>query len=228
VVSVLVHTHQNQEGLRRALRYLRAQTDITWEAVVMDSGDGEGLAVARGFSDHRIRAYRNPGQGQVAALNAALEVVRGAVIALLNDSDWWEDRLYLHRICQTLRGGEALLHSRAVETPELEVELTAEALRWHNPIPVSGMAYPTVMHDWLGGFDPNMGQLWDWDWNLRVTASGVPLRPIPDTCVSVTPASTQHAAAHARDLAQLCQKHGLGELRQPPSTISLESMAADD
>ncbi len=228
MVSVLVHTYQNQEGLRRALRCLRAQTDITWEAVVMDSGDGEGLSVARGFSDHRIRAYRNPGQGQTAALNAALEVVRGAVIALLNDSDWWEDSLYLQRICQTLRGGEALLYSRASEIHDFETEITPEALRWHNPIPVSGMAYPTVMHDWLGGFDSSVGQLWDWDWSLRVTASGVPLRPIPDSSVCVTPGMVTHqAATRARDLAHLCQKHGLGELRQNFDPTPLESLAAD-
>ena len=201
----------------------------------MDSGDGEGLKVARGFGDHRIRAYRNPGSGAVSARNAALEVVRGAVIAFLDDCDWWEDPYHLSRICAALRGGEALIYlagwlvqeDGGVELERIPYDLSAtrDSLRRDNTLLSSGIAYPTVMHDWLGGFDSSMGHYWDWDWSLRLLEAGVQLRRIAGSgvCISLPPENEsgfRNAATKTRDLALLAQKHGLHD-PQPKSHLSL-------
>jgi hypothetical protein len=70
------------------------------------------------------------------------------------------------------------------------------------------------MHDWLGAFDASLGHYWDWDWYLRVTDLGVPLRRIaePGVCIAVHPgnaSSDRHTEIRARDLERLCAKHGL-------------------
>ncbi|NJK44688.1 MAG: glycosyltransferase family 2 protein [Pleurocapsa sp. SU_196_0] len=224
MVSVIIPTYQRPEFLRRALRSLRAQQDAIWEAIVVEDGDGRGSSLARGFGDHRIRAYRNPGRGPNDARNAALEVARGSVIAFLDDDDWWQDPFHLHRICQELRHGEALVYRTGwlvtqIEGMELErvpftLEATRHSLRRDNTLLASGVAYPTVMHDWLGSFDASLGHYWDWDWYLRVTDLGVPLRRIdePGVCIAVHPgnaSSTRHTETRRRDLERLCAKHGL-------------------
>jgi glycosyltransferase involved in cell wall biosynthesis len=243
VISVIISTCKRPELLRRALRSLRSQRDASWEALVMDSGDGEGLKVARGFGDHRIRAYRNPGFGEVAARNAALEIVRGAVIAFLNDCDWWEDPQHLSRICEALRGGEALLYrtgwvvrednSAELERVPYDLCATRDSLRRDNTLLSSGIAYPTVMHDWLGGFDAGMGHYWDWDWSLRLMQEGAELRRIPGSSVCVSLHSEgetvfKHAATKTRDLALLAQKHGLHDLQlKNHLSLTLEAQSSE-
>jgi glycosyltransferase involved in cell wall biosynthesis len=220
MISVILCAGNDVEALRHSLRCVRAQRDATWEAVVMvDPQHDSALTVARQFGDHRIRAYRAPGESQIAWRNAALEVVRGAVIALLEPGDAWLDGAHLSRVCRTLKNGEALVHQggfieTGAERHAYIPTLDADDLRTHNPLLVSGLAYPSVMHDWLGGFDLSMGEEWLWDWCLRVTMSGVPLRTLPEPSVSAR-ASTQleHPAHRARDLHALERKHGLHGLR---------------
>jgi glycosyltransferase involved in cell wall biosynthesis len=217
VVSVIIVARSHPDALRRALRSVRAQRDATWEAVVVDDSSNAGLIpVARAFGDQRIRAYRNPVPGDaVAARNAALGVARGAVIALLRDTDHWTDAAHLSRVCASLKHGEALVHQggwlecegeRFPYAPRLE----ATALDTGNPLLESALAYPAVMHDWLGAFDATLPHGWLWDWCLRVAALGVPLRSLDAlSVVAQTSSDLTDPAGHARDLEALALKHGL-------------------
>jgi glycosyltransferase involved in cell wall biosynthesis len=258
VISVLIPTRSNADGLRRALRSVRAQRGVNWEALVIDDGAGEGLTVAKGFGDGRIRAYRNPNHGAIAARNAGLEVARGAVIAWLGDTDFWTDADHLSRVCQALKFGEALTYSAGwlrrfeddlepepqcpkSQLPESQLSgsqrlkpdsplVTLESLRSENPLLVSAIAYPSVMHDWFGTFDASLGLTWDWDWHLRLASSGVPLRRIAGSSVSaLMPTTPSNPATWSRDLALLVQKHGLAHLDVPRAghARSLQLVATD-
>ena len=240
---MLIPTHLNTAGLRRALRCLRAQRGADWEAIVIDDGTGEGLTVAKSFGDGRIRAYRNPGCGLTAARNAGLEVARGAVIAWLRDADYWTDADYLSRLCQALRQGEALTYSGGalrrfdddVKPQFHSPSVTLEVLRSTNPLLISGIAYPAVMHDWFGDFDASLELTWDWDWSLRLAQNGVPLRAIKGANISaLIPQTLPNPAKWSRDLALLAHKHGLRDARiqnlwevAPAQSGRLEPIAAD-
>jgi glycosyltransferase involved in cell wall biosynthesis len=224
VVSVLIPTRRRPELLRRALASVMAQTHPHWEALVIDDGEGEGLAALQRLGDPRVKGWSNPGRGQVEARNAALAQARGEVIALLDDDDWWEDPYHLHRILRQLRAGPALVYRGGwlVEFQEgLEVRrqpfdypVEPQDLLKNNLLLASGVAYPRALHDQLGPFDPEMGDYWDWDWYLRVTRAGFPLLHIPQkgVAVAVHGGNASHGARReerAFFLNRLCLKHGL-------------------
>ena len=185
--------------------------------------------VAKSFGDGRIRAYRNLSHGAIAARNAGLEVARGAVIAWLSDTDHWSDANHLSRVCDALKLGEALTYSAGWlrrDSEDLEPEshnplVTLESLRLSNPLLVSGIAYPSVMHDWFGDFDASLGLAWDWDWHLRLVSSGVPLRRIAGSSVSaLIPQMVLNPATWSRDVGLLAQKHGLAHFNSPRAELS--------
>ena len=73
-----------------------------------------------------------------------------------------------------------------------------------------------MMHDWFGGFDASLKLIWDWNWHLRLTSNGVPLRQIASSSVSAfLPQTLPNSDTWSRDLALLGDKHGLQDLNPP-------------
>lgn len=89
-VSVLMPTYDHAAFIQRAIDSLLAQTYHDWELIIVDDGspDATADAVAPYLSDSRI-SYHQQGEnrGLGAALNAALELAQGALIAYLPSDD---------------------------------------------------------------------------------------------------------------------------------------------
>jgi glycosyltransferase involved in cell wall biosynthesis len=223
-VSVLIPTCNRPAYVARALRSLLSQTHTDWEALVVDDGDGRGLAAAAAFGDPRIRARRNDGRGQVDARNTALAHATGDAVALLDDDDWWEDAEHLARVVAVLEGGPALVHRHSFMVYEEDGQETArelfalsttpQSLRENNTVVASSLTYPRAFHTELGPFDPDVGSYYDWDWILRVLDAGYPIRtlPTPGVCYTVHAGGMSAVAATPKRLAyfgRFRQKHGL-------------------
>lgn len=223
-VSVLVPTFNRPAYLTRALRSLVLQTHTDWEALVVDDGDGRGLAAAAAFGDPRIRARPNDGQGQVDARNTALAQATGDAVALLDDDDWWEDPEHLAQVITVLEGGPALVHRHSFMVFEKDGQETArelfalpttpQSLRENNTVVASSLAYPRFLHAELGPFDAEVGSYYDWDWLLRVLDAGYPLHtlPAPGVCYTVHAGGMSAVAATPRRLAyfeRFRKKHNL-------------------
>lgn len=224
MISILVPTRGRPALLRRALRSLQLQSYVQWEALVADDGEGEGVEAAQSLQDPRIRPFLNPGKGQVEARNAGLERAHGEVVALLDDDDWWEDEYHLHRVLRALRNGPALVyrggwlvHEREgieLERYPFDFAATPQSLRQDNTLLASAVAYPRILHEQLGKFDPEMADYWDWDWYLRVAEAGYPLLRLPGRGVAVAQhgANASYGARLAErqaNLDRLVRKHGL-------------------
>ena len=205
-VSIIIPTYNRPDYLTRALASVLAQTHTDWEALVIDDGDGRGVAAAQALGnflgDSRIKSRKNGGQGQVDARNTALEHASGEVIALLDDDDLWSDAAHLEQIVTVLEQRLALVHRHSwmvYEENGLEVKrevfalpTTPQSLHENNTVVASSLAYPKAFHDALGLFDPLVGSYWDWDWILRVLDAGYPLHTISTPGVSYT----VHASGH--------------------------------
>src|SRR5262249_725984 len=130
--SVITPTLGRPE-LERALESLRAQKLEDWEAVVVDDGDGSGIALVDRFGDPRVRAVPSPGTGPVAARNTAVTLAWGRMICWLDDDDWWEDPAHLsalhaaeHPDRFSYRGGWVVFDDGGRE--EFDLDATAESL----------------------------------------------------------------------------------------------------
>jgi glycosyltransferase involved in cell wall biosynthesis len=222
--SIIIPTRNRPELLSRALASLVAQTEPSWEALVVDDGDGSGVVVATAYADARIRATLNPGGGQVAARNAAIATARGQVICWLDDDDWWHDPHHLAVLREAAAEGPAVWFrggwlvacdgAREVGREPFEWDATPGSLRANNTILTSSIAYPRAAQVDVGPLDEELGGYCDWDILLRLVDHGLPLRRLPGQGVcyavhsgggSADPAVPDRAARFAR----LSAKHGL-------------------
>jgi glycosyltransferase involved in cell wall biosynthesis len=221
LVSVIIPTFNRPDMLHGALGSLQAQSDPTWEAVVVDDGDGTGLDLVQHLGDNRIRGLMNKGKGQVGARNTAILESKGDIIAWLDDDDWWEDKGHVERVKKALEV-PALVHSHGyfVFTDEnnqrvpYELSATVESLRKDNTLLTSSVAYPKFFHDELGLLDENVEGYFDWDWHLRVLNAGYPLHTIEsrDVCYRLHSGGRSSEAASPQRLKgfeALKQKHDL-------------------
>lgn len=219
--SVITPTYNRPEFLLESLRSVRRQLGVVWEVVVVDDGDGRGIEVVRDLQDPRIRAIRNPGRGQVEARNAGVRLAEGEVIVLLDDDDLLALPDYLCQVRTILSAGPALVHSFGWMVDQegghrqlWNLKADAGSLRMDNTLLVAGLTYPRTFHEELGEFDPMVGGYFDWDWHLRVTAAGYPLKVIetPGVLYRIHAGSGSaqvHTKRRRHAFESLCNKHGL-------------------
>jgi glycosyltransferase involved in cell wall biosynthesis len=93
VVSIVTPTFNHERYIRQCLESAIAQTDPRWEQIVVDDGSDDGTeAIVRSMEEPRIRYIRRGHRGIMhlaEAYNLALEMSRGAFIAVLEGDDFW-------------------------------------------------------------------------------------------------------------------------------------------
>src|SRR5688500_11247566 len=93
-VTVITPVYNAERYLGACIDSVLAQTFGDWEQIIVDDGSSDGTeAVARSYTDARIRYLRLPHRGLSAlaeSYNTALREARGGVIAILEGDDVWE------------------------------------------------------------------------------------------------------------------------------------------
>lgn len=219
LVSVITPTKNRRVELGRALRSLVAQDSSDWEAIVIDDGQGEGIAVADAFGDRRIVAIANPGSGQVDARNAGIARARGDLLCWLDDDDWWDDPGHLSLLRREaatpgfyFRSGWIVHQDGTREV--FDHDATAESLRTNNTVLTSSLAYRRELHDSLGPLDAALGSYGDWDFMLRMCDAGLEPRKLPGlgVCYAIHDGNVSNevdAPARREGFGRFARKHGL-------------------
>lgn len=191
--SVVVRTRDRPILLRRALGSVLAQTYHDLQVVVVnDGGDravvDEVLASVMGDDPRLVRVHNETTQGRAEAFNAGLAASRGAYVAVHDDDDTWEPaflqatvaHLQAHAahcavgtrcwvVKETLFDGSIIEDHRepfAVDS----AHATLTEMVWGNYMPPISMLFRRSALDEVGGFDPSLPVLEDWDLNLRLLA----------------------------------------------------------
>jgi glycosyltransferase involved in cell wall biosynthesis len=80
-----------ERWVARAIESVLDQTYSDWELIVVDDGSVDNTeGVVRGFSDPRIRFFRQENRGPYHSRNTGLNHATGEYIALLDADDWYE------------------------------------------------------------------------------------------------------------------------------------------
>jgi glycosyltransferase involved in cell wall biosynthesis len=187
-VTVVIPTHNRRDLLALAIRSVLWQRDVIFEVIVVDDGstDGTGELVAS-FRDPRIRLTRHDTtQGVSAARNLGISQARGQWIAFLDDDDLWApDKLALQLQAATSTGepwvyvGSVninLRHRVSGGAPPPPPHVIVERLGQSNVVPggCSGVMVARPVLQAVGGFDPHLGPLADWDLWLRLARVAPP------------------------------------------------------
>lgn len=95
-ISVIIPIHNRSEDLRRSVPSVLAQTERSFELLIIDDASTEDLSVViNQFDDSRIKLVRNSKKGNAASVrNTGIDLAKGEYIAFLDsDDEWFPDHL---------------------------------------------------------------------------------------------------------------------------------------
>jgi glycosyltransferase involved in cell wall biosynthesis len=185
-VTVVVPTRDRARLLRRTLASVKAQRGVQVELVVVDDGSRPAGAIADLAGDG-VRVLRNDRSGGVgAARNQGAATATAPWLAFCDDDDLWApDKL--SRQLEAVRASERLwAYSGAVKfehgprlwqlmppPPPAEVN---DRLPTKNVVPAgaSNVLVDRATYLAVGGFDPGLAHLADWDLWLKLRELGPP------------------------------------------------------
>ena len=212
-VSVIVPTRNRRRMLELAIGSALAQRDVAVEVIVVDEASGDGTAeYLRGLRDPRLTVVRHDAPlGVARARNAGLERAEAPWVAFLDDDDVWSPlKLAAQLTALKEHGPRAWSYVGAVvidgslrivgaDRLHADVEL-ADLLFAYNAIPGggSGVVAGTELLRSLGGFDPKLRVVADWDMWIRL-ALAAPAAPVDRPLVGYL----LHPEAMSRDVASL-------------------------
>jgi glycosyltransferase involved in cell wall biosynthesis len=187
VISIIMPVRNGAAWLADAVASVRAQDFTDFECVIVDDGSDDGTApmlAAFADADRRIRVFRQPPQGIVAALNAAIAAAQALYLARL-DAD---DRARPDRLRRQLAFLEdhkeiGLLGSSAEKidatgtiigriTPPTHGARLAHILRRTNPFIHSSVMMRAALVRSVGGYRAAFRAAEDYDLWLRMADAG--------------------------------------------------------
>jgi glycosyltransferase involved in cell wall biosynthesis len=175
------------------------QQDVQLELVVVDDASTDVTARRlEALRDPRVRVYRfDAPRGQAEARNTGIREARGDWIAFLDDDDLWSPRKLRSQLDRAVMAGASFVYTSAVLVgldrqvkrvePAPDAARVAELLLRHN---VLGAGASTVLARTdivrrVGGFDPRLNELCDWDLWIRL-ASASRAAACPEALVAYT------------------------------------------
>lgn len=190
-VSVVIPTRNRRALLARTLTSVLAQEGVEVAVVVVDEASTDGTAEYLGSLGGRVTAVRHDvPRGVAAARNAGLERVEDEWVAFVDDDDLWAPEKLAAQLEALAAHPESdwSCAGAVVVDPDLQIvgieavpstEGLVERLLAYNAIPGggSGVVARTEAVRAVGGFDPELRVVADWDLWIRLALRS-PLTPV--------------------------------------------------
>jgi glycosyltransferase involved in cell wall biosynthesis len=187
-VSVVVPSHGRPQLLRTAVRSALAQTGVDLEVVVVDDGSPEPVGdLGAELGDPCVRVLRRDVPGGVGdARNAGVAAATGEWVAFLDDDDVWAPTKLASQLQAADAAGAAWAFTGAVDflpwprawhgSAAPSVEQVRARLPDENVVPAgaSNVVAKREIVLGVGGFDPTIPHLADWDMWLKLLRVGAP------------------------------------------------------
>lgn len=187
-VSVVVPTRDRRDMVVATVQGLFDQRDVSLEVVVVDDGslDGTNEALAA-LNDPRVRVVRHDqARGQAVARDSGVAAARAEWVAFLDDDDRWAPDKLRRQLDAAAAIGADFVYATAVTVDSqgrVRDYMTAPdpqtlrlRIRARNMIPAGSsnvLARAELLRQ-VGGFDPVLTHLADWDVWIRLAERGRP------------------------------------------------------
>lgn len=187
-VSVVVPTRDRRSLLMTTLASILASQDVDLEVLVVDDGSvDDTVEWVLAIGDPRLRLVRNEvSRGVVGARHRGAAAARGGWLAFCDDDDVWAPTKLAAQVLAAELGGHDWAVAgavgfendgtvRYVNYPPPGGELV-DVLPWRNRVPggCSNVMVRAELFRQLGGFDPRLRVLADWELWIRLSRSGPP------------------------------------------------------
>jgi glycosyltransferase involved in cell wall biosynthesis len=232
-ISVVLPTRNRASTLSRAVDSVLRQTFTAFEVIVVDdASEDETREVITGYKDRRLRSiFLDHRGGAPAARNAGIAAARASWIAFQDsDDEWLPEKLAIQSsLVATLDLGWAGAFSPLVRhsagspelvAPPLDVRdgVLLPALLRQNFVSTQTLLLRKRALDAIGGFDPALPRLQDWDVALSIAArfklahTAAPLVHVYESADSIS----KDRDAYFIALERILQKH-MALFRTKPS-----------
>ncbi len=89
-ISVVIPSYNHSSYIDKAVASVLNQTFDDLELIIVDDGSTDNtLEVLEAYSDPRLKIFSQENQGAHAAINRALELAEGKLLAVLNSDDFY-------------------------------------------------------------------------------------------------------------------------------------------
>ena len=179
LVSVIIPTRDRPELAARAVRSALAQTYPDKEIVVVDDGSAVPLVLPSELADdERVQTVRlDTPSGAGRARNEGVQASHGALLAFLDDDDRWRPAKLERQVQVLSADGEAAAVESGYElwdgsrlvgryVPRPDRDLAGELLEQPRMQPSTVLMRRTAFVA-LGGFDPTLLRVQDWELWVR-------------------------------------------------------------
>ena len=242
-VSVVIPAYNRVTSIRAAIDSVLRQTWQDFELIVVDDGSSDGTQDAiRAIDDPRLRLIETPhNMGASAARNLGIAAARADWVAFQDSDDEWMPLKLERQMARLLAPGAnfiaaycgMLILGEPNETPgaggrlqvryfpdagetRLEGDLLASLLR-SSLISTQTLVARRDRLDEVGGFDPEMRSLIDWDCVLRLAPLG-PIAFVDEPLALQRFSSNSITRDRARRLIsqiRIAEKHAAALARHP-------------
>ena len=177
LVSVVMPAFNRAGTIGAAIRSVLAQSHDRLELIVVDDGSTDDTAaVVEAVADARVRLVRGAHGGVSAARNLGLEHARGEVVAYLDSDNRWVP-WFLAVMLRALADEGAAVGYSAISMRDDLGHLTGyrgAAFDWpsclrRNYVDLNCFVHERAILSAVGGFDPGLRRMVDWDLILRAT-----------------------------------------------------------
>lgn len=165
----------------RAVRSVLAQTHEDLELLVVDDGSSQDLGWVGDLKDSRVKYHRQANMGVSIARNAGVAISGAPLIAFLDqDDEWLPDKLAMQLALVARRPEAAFWYTgfdwvKPDEVLEGEgVPVTYHGLLSDQMVCLSSVLVRRSAYLAVGGHDPLLAQMQDWDLFLRLSLSARP------------------------------------------------------
>jgi glycosyltransferase involved in cell wall biosynthesis len=187
-VSVVVPTRDRRDMVLATVQAMFDQRDVSLEVVVVDDGSLDGTREAlTALNDPRVTVVRHEhARGQAAARDSGVAAARAEWVAFLDDDDRWapdklrrqleaagaDDADFVYSTAVTVDSQGRVRDYMAAPDPQT----LRQRIRARNVIPAGSsnvLARADLLRE-VGGFDPALTHLADWDVWIRLAERGRP------------------------------------------------------
>lgn len=187
-VTVAIPTRDRVDLLATTLRSVHEQEGVQLDVVIVDDGSTPACAARiRAMAGGPVRVLRNEtSRGVAAARNQGVEAGRGVYAAVVDDDDLWTPTKILSQVRAVEAADASWGYTGAAKfaegpilwqvMPPPEPEEAVRRLPHKNVIPAGASNVLAHRETFLalGGFDPGLRHLADWDMWLRLAAADPP------------------------------------------------------
>lgn len=189
-VGIVIPAYNSQGKLLRAVRSVQQQDFVDWELVVVDDGGSEDLSWVERTGDPRIRMVRQPNRGVSTARNVGVSLTSAPYVAFLDQDDEWlpgkltQQVTALQRLEATFSFTEFwwVSSDREWESGPSDISYLS-MLSGRQHICLSSVVVAREAYQRVGGHDPLLAQMQDYDLFLRLLLLEEPVAYLPDFLV---------------------------------------------